>query len=314
MKSKTRSEYLPWLIGGVAFLTVLVVFALYAHAHLGGNRAQQLASKNRRLDLIGRMQLDLASASEAEKSAVLATTDAGSLMFANQARAATTELVQAQQELRALLAPNGPQSERELLAQFSTAFANLQRLDDELLALAVQNTNLKAYSLLYGPAAETLAEMDTALEQVVARYADGSEGKQVMAMAFRARIGVLRIQVLLSPHIAEENDAKMDQMEASMTREETEIRKHLDGLATMTKLAADIDVVAAGSRFLEYEAIKAKILPLSRENTNDRSLTLSLTQKRSAMILCLDVLNALKQAVLEEPIAEVSYGRAAKPR
>jgi hypothetical protein len=312
MKAKASSEYLPWLIGGMAFLTVLLVFGWYAHQ--GGNTAQQLASKATRIDLVERMQLDLASASEAEKSAVLATTDADSLTFANQARAATAEVVQERQELGTLLVTGGSQRERDLLAQFTAAFGDLQRVDHEVLALAVKNTNLKAYALLFGPAAETLAKMDAALDHLVATYADSTDGKQVMDMAFRARIGVLRIQTLLAPHIAEENDAKMDQMEASMTSEETQIRTDLDGLAAIAKLAGDADLVAAKSRFVQYQEIKARILPLSRENTNVRSLTLSLNQKRKAISLCLDALNAVRQAMLDEPIAGVTYGRAAKPR
>ena len=59
---------------------------------------------------------------------------------------------------------------------------------------------------------------------------------------------------------------------------------------------------------------RRRILALSLENTNVRSLALSLNQKRKAMILCLDALNALKEAVLEEPIAGVTYGRPPNPR
>ncbi len=43
-------------------------------------------------------------------------------------------------------------------------------------------------------------------------------------------------------------------------------------------------------------------------------LALSLNQKRKAMILCLDALNTLRQAILEEPIAGVTYGRPPSPR
>jgi hypothetical protein len=44
-------------------------------------------------------------------------------------------------------------------------------------------------------------------------------------------------------------------------------------------------------------------------------LALSLNQKRQAMVLCLDALNALKQEILGEPIAGVTaYGRLPKPR
>jgi hypothetical protein len=135
-----------------------------------------------------------------------------------------------------------------------------------------------------------------------------------MVMAFSARLGVLRIQALLAPHIAEESDEKMDRMEASIGKEELQVRKDLDGLTPLAKPAGDGDLAAATSQFARYEEIKARILALSRENTNVRSLTLSLSQKRNAMALCLDSLNALKMAILDEPIAGVTYGRVPKPR
>jgi hypothetical protein len=135
-----------------------------------------------------------------------------------------------------------------------------------------------------------------------------------MLLAFGARIGVLRIQALLAPHIAEESDAKMDQLEATMVGEELQVRKDLDGLAALPGLEKDADLATAASRFARYGELKARILALSRENTNVRSLALSLNQKRKAMVLCLDALNALKGAILEEPITGVTYGRPPIPR
>ena len=80
--SRTADLPWPWLVGG----TVLLAFLLHFRQESGP--AQQLTSKASRVDLVGRMQLDLASASEAEKSAVLAITDQDSQTFADQARAA----------------------------------------------------------------------------------------------------------------------------------------------------------------------------------------------------------------------------------
>jgi hypothetical protein len=82
----------------------------------------------------------------------------------------------------------------------------------------------------------------------------------------------------------------------------------------LAKPKGDADVVAAVSQFSRYEELKAQILALSRENTNVRSLALSLNQKRKAMTVCLDALGALKEAILQEPIAGVTYGRPEKPR
>jgi len=153
------------------------------------NPAQALALKASRVDLVGRMQLDLASASEAEKSAVLAITDQDSQTYADQARAATAQVVQEQHDLSALLANGGSPPEQDLLNQFSKVFADLQGVDSEVLALAVKNTNLKAYSLLFGPAADTQAQMDAALARLVTKYADSADAKQVLPLAYGARLG-----------------------------------------------------------------------------------------------------------------------------
>lgn len=305
-------EMLLWFVAGVAILASLMLVVW--HFRSEASPARELAFKASRVDLVERIQLALASASEAEKSAVLATTDQDSRTLADQARAATAEVERERQELGRLLATGGTQRERDLLAQFTETFGNLRRIDDEVLQLAVKNTNLKAYALSFGPAAETLSEMDAALSRVVAKRAASPEAKRMMLLAFGARIAVLRIQALLAPHIAEESDANMDRLEASMAGEEQQVRKDLDGLAALPALHGDADLATAASSFVRYSELKAKILALSRENTNVRSLALSLNQKRKALFLSGDVLNALRQAVLEEPIAGVDYGRPPNPR
>jgi hypothetical protein len=302
----------PWTVAGVVFL-VLVVFLMWQFRR-ETDSTKELAFKANRVDIVGRMELALASASEAEKSAVLAITDQDSQTLADQARAATAEVERERQELGKLLATGGTKGEQDLLSRFSEAFGDLRRIDEEVLRLAVRNSNLKAFALAFGPAADTLTELDTALSRVAAKRAGAPGAMQVLRLASDARIGLLRIQVLLAPHIAEESDAKMDQMEASMTREWTKVREDLDGLAALPGLKGDADLATAASTFARYGELKAQILALSRENTNVRSLALSLNQKRKAMTVSLDALNALRQAILDEPIAGVDYGRPPHPR
>ena len=311
-RDKRGGENLPWLLGGVVFAALLLV--LLVHFRQETNPAQQLAAKADRVDAISRMQLGLAAASEAEKSAVLAITDEDSQTFANQSRTVTADVERDLRDFGMSFTAGGTQHEKELLTRFSESFQNLKAIDEQVLTLAVKNTNLKAYSLLFGEATKTLEEMDAALSRVIAKYADSTEAKRVMTMAFDARIGVLKIQTQLAPHIAEESDDKMDQMEVPMRKEETQIRMDLASLASTAKLKGDADLVAASLQFAHYEEIKTRILALSRENTNVHSLALSLTQKRNALALSLDALNALKVAILDEPIAGITYGRPPKPR
>jgi hypothetical protein len=299
----TRKDAI-WALAGAAIFAALFLLIW----HFRQDPAQVIASKAARVDLVGRMQAGLSAASEAEKSAVLAVNDPDSQAFADQARAATAEVERARTELEKLTSEGAP-VERQQLAQFSEAFARLRMIDDQVLDLAVRNTNVKAYGLAFGPAADTLDELDAALSRVAARKGSTPDSTQVLRLASGARIAVLRIQSLLAPHIAEESDAKMSALEARMTKEEAGVRGDLAALAALPALAGDADLQTAASRFARYVELKARILALSRENTNVQSLALSLNQKRKAMVECLAALGSLKQAILEEPIPGVPYGR-----
>jgi len=212
-----------------------------------------------------------------------------------------------------LLAPAGMERERALLEAFARDFARLRKVDEEILALAVKNTNVKAYALAYGPVAEHLEALDAALSRLGEQGARGPEAMATCRLAAGARIAALRLRVLLPPHIAEESPEKMDRLEAAMAAEERQATLDLEQLAARPSLAGDPDLALARARLASFLELKARILALSRENTNVASLALSLNQQRKAMAVCVEALGALQQAVLEEPIAGVAYGRSPNP-
>jgi hypothetical protein len=300
MSLKPSIEDLLWMsTGAVALLAVMLVVLHFQNKQ---NPAAQLASKAQRVELVGRMQLALASAAEAEKSAVLAVTDADSQMFADQVSTATAEVDRERGELSERLTITGTQGEKDLLAQFTEAFAELQQIDKDLLALAVKNTNLKASSLAFGPAAAAVKEMDAALARLP------GDDVNILRLADNARIAAWRLLTLIPPHIAEESDAKMDEMETQMADEDRQVRQSLDALATLPVFADNADLKTAAASYARFSEAKAQIFKLSRENTNVRSLSISLNQKRKVTLVCQAALSALQQAISEEPIAGVTYG------
>ena len=303
-----------WMAAGATML--LAVILLVLHFREPQNPAEQLARRAKRVELVEQIRLSVAVASEAEKSAVMAITDEDSRTYADQARTATAKVDQGSRELEQLLEPGSSKNEKDLLAQFSNAFAEFQRIDKDLLELAVRNTNLKAYSLAFGPAAAALKEMDAALAAVVATQASSSSGDKlnVVQLADGSRIAALRLLTLLPPHIAEESDQKMDEIEAVMTKEDQTVRQNMDGLATLPSVSANRDLTTATACYARFTEFKTQILKLSRENTNVRSLTISLNQKRRVMLVCQDALAALEQAIQEEPIAGLSIRTTVSPR
>jgi hypothetical protein len=295
-----------WIAAGTVVLVGVMLVALRFHKE--DTLAAQVAFKTRRVEAIDRIRLDLATSSEAEKSAVMAITDQESQNFADRARAASAAVDDERIELERLVGQSGTRNETELLSQFSRAFAECQRIDSELLGLAVKNTNLKAYSLDFGPAAEALREMDGALSRMIAEYATSGapEAKQVMLFASGAQSGALRIQSLLPPHISEESDPKMDQLETLMAKEDFEVRKELAGLHSVLGPGGSSDLRTADAGYARFSDIRKEVLQLSRQNTNVRSLTISLNQKRAAVLMCQDALAALEKAVREEPVSDAT--------
>jgi predicted transcriptional regulator len=309
---KPNTENALWMTAGAVILILL--FLVVFHFYQKQNPAEQLAFKASRVDLVSRMRLALASASEAEKSAVLAITDHDSQTFADQARKSSVDVEQARRELEQLLNRGGIKSEKDLLNQFSDLFAEFQRIDNELLNLAIKNTNIKAYSLAYGPAAAAISEMHATLSNLIVSTVNSPEERQVMNLAYGTETSALRIQTLIPPHIAEESDRKMDELESLMSREDKRIHRNLDELRGLAKLSQNPNLAAAVSSYARFNKVRTQILALSRENTNVKSLSISFNQKRKVMLLCQDALNKLQQAILEEPIAGVTYGQPAKPR
>ncbi len=267
-----------------AFMIALSGLALW---YLG--RGEHLESAfvrgSQKAQLVSRMRADLYAAAEAEKSAVMAETDEASQDNAKRAQAAADQVAAALKEFKAM--PAGNTEETDLLRRFEEAFAEYCKVDEEVLALAVQNSNLKAFALSFGPASEALVKMEQALRPVIDAGAKGGKAAAAALSASRALTGAWRIQALHAPHITEKTDARMDELEQHMAAADNEVRADLGGLGA-----------AGGPALVAYERFQtatAEIVRLSRLNTNVRSLDLSLGRKVKVLAVCTQALDALKE-------------------
>jgi hypothetical protein len=299
-----------WIAAGGAIFAVILLAAVVLRRDQGVVR--QLTVKANKIDLVTEMRASLAAASEAEKSALLASSDEGSKVYADASRAATTDVEQRRTELAALL-KDASTEERDLLDEFSKAFGDFRRIDDELLTLAIKNSNVKATRLAFGPAATAVDEMDGALSRLVEKSAGSPNAAAIARLALGAQSAALRIETLLAPHIAEETDAKMDELEATMAKQDEAVRAALAELSKLAELRDDRDLAIASSAYARFGDVRAEILKLSRENTNVRSASISLREKRKVVTLCEGALAALEQAILAEPPTGTDYGRFGRP-
>jgi len=232
-----------------------------------------------------------------EKNAVMALTDEESREFADQSLAASAVVEQNQKQLNSLIDAAPMQDERNLAIEFNTCWTELRKLDQVILELAVQNTNLKAASLSRVKGAEAMQRFEHALNDVMKSYSGTRNEGRVARLIFSAITAGLKIHNLHSFHIAEASDEKMDQIETQMKTEENEASKSLDELASIVGEKNRHVLLQAKTAFSEFMEVTAEVIKLSRQNSNIKSLELSLGKTRKVTAQCDEILAAFQEAV-----------------
>lgn len=292
-----------WVFGllGVAVLAVLLYF-------VGGSRQglrveELLATQVRKGQVVAQMRIDLLTAVEAEKNVLLAGTVQAAGDFADKARKASDAVEKGRVELEAISRRDDIAPQAELLAQFSKAWAEFRTIDAVLLELAVQKTNDQAARLSATRGLDLLLSFQKALETAMLRGpqgAAGATGSQFLpTQCFKAYAGAATVLGLQAPHIAEAADANMDALEARIAAAAAQTRAALDTAQTAASGSAKAEIEQARAVFAEFMAVNAKVIALSRINSDVKSLALSMERKRMVAASCLDTLGALQDSVNE---------------
>ena len=131
-----------------------------------------------------------------------------------------------------------------------------------------------------------------------------------MRLADAARIATWRLQSALAPHIAEESDPKMTAMETEMQTQDAAVQQSLDKLDILGEAALKSDLQVARSSYARFSELRTQIVKLSRENTNVRSLALSLNEGQAAATACRDALIELQEAIRREASPQMPLPKA----
>ena len=224
----------------------------------------------------------------------MADTNQASAAFAHDAELAMQGVQTDVAALGPVLTSLGYSNESRLLQEFSTAAAEYRALDETILGLAVENTNLKAQRLSFGAAQEAADEFAKELDAVKTPVA--SDTWHVAAVAATA---VARVRDPGAPGPAHRRGRGCQDVR---TRE-TDGRRRAGG----TECARDAgharprpDAAARDCRRGRLRSIhghELEIVRLSPRNSNVRSLALSLGQKRILTAKGEETLRALRDAL-----------------
>ena len=273
----------------------LLLFTLGAAAGCDVNTALEHQAEARRL--AASVLIEFTKAADASNRAVMADTDEASVAFAREAEQATQAAQKNTDALGPRLRDLGYSDESRLLEQFVTRFAEYRAMDRRILDFAVENTNLKAQRLSFGPAQEAADTFRDSLAAVVPSV-PAKDKWQAEALVARAVETVREIQVLQAPHIADADDAVMTRMEQRMGTSEAAARSAVETLAPPRPARVPATAGRGYSRPGRSSWTSTRrSSPSPAATRNVRSLALALDQKRTLTAACSESLHALQDAL-----------------
>lgn len=294
-----------WRLGALFFV---VIAAIGCRPDV--NAVLESVSEARRVT--DELLVQFTTAADAANRAVMSETDEGSAAFAREAKQASDAVQRDVDELRPILKSLNYSAEMGLLDEFSGRYAKYHELDQRILDLAVENTNLKAQRLAFGAGQQAADAFREALSQAMASPAQ-AERWHAEALAATALSALREIQVLQGPHIANADEAGMTRQEAQMAASEKAARAALESLAPLLPSSARAGVAAARTALDQFMQVNAQVVALSRRNTNVRSLALSLDQKRELISACQESLRALRAALSKRGFTGTRRSRRDEP-
>jgi hypothetical protein len=285
-------------MNGTAFVKRSLLYPLagiVAVASACGDVNTALQRQSEARHLVADLHVQFARAADASNRAVMANTDEAAEAAARDAEHATAAVRQEMATLHTRLSELNYTDEARELESFAATFGAYETLDRQILDLVVEQSNLKAQRLAFGPASEAADAMRAALDGLT--LASGAQAWRVKALAAEAVASVREIQAIQSPHIADADDALMDAREKRMAEAERRARQSLDELAGVVAPAARPKLETANGAFTQFLVVNKELVTLSRRNTNVRSLALSLNEKRALVSRCEASLLKLREAL-----------------
>jgi hypothetical protein len=283
------------LLSGVGLSAVVALLAFACRSTPDAAFTQLVDARRLAADL--RVQFNKAAA--ASDRAVMADTDEESIAVAHEAEQTTDRVREDAAALASRLSGLAYSKEVDLLNTFDNQFKEYSALDHDILELAVENTNLKAQRLSFGPSRAAADAFRDALEAVTASVPQ-EERCQVEPLVAKGVVAVREIQVLQAPHIAESDDEAMTRMETQMRDLQSTASGVLETLGHRVDEKARPHLSAASDALTRFKDVSAQIVTLSRRNSNVRSLELSLRKKPALTGACDDSLRSLQEVLATE--------------
>ena len=277
-------------------LTAILIVTVVGVAWVGVNRLGTLnaAVQNmvdhtlRKVTLTSQLRADLLLAVRQQKNCVLSPDDKASSEFAKASEAAMLSAEKQLLELQNLGASQKRDDEAAALTEMANQFRQFTAMNKECLDLGVQNTTSKANDLhrdevkvaveqILALTDRMIGEEQREPEQELPRKAAGAGGSRRAAQAYIVAKTALLLQATLKQHIetlaTTPEFARLDRLVPEVLGQ---LKQQFDELTPLVPQEDAALLLGARSGLNALTAAQAKIIPLSRLDTNNKAAEISL--------------------------------------
>ncbi len=286
-----------------------VVIAVVGYYQLGAVTARlrhMVEVTAKEADLCSRVRLEMQAALRYERAAILSLEDDESRRFADQAEQASRQTSQLLPRLAALIDAQAVAEDRQALDEATRQWDVFLGRQKEVLELARKNTTVKSEGIAYGKLFDKVSAAEEAMDSLLsvaeresAEALAAKDAAKVAAAEKRGRQAQRALALLLDfnrhldKHIATHTDKEMALLDARLEALSRDLDARLAALAG----GADDKARAAAERaiadFNEVKSLAAQVQKLSHEDSNYKSIKLTLGPSHLAIQGCLDALGKL---------------------
>ena len=282
---------------GCAIVLSIVFYGIVSHYFSVRSNTAAVTTLAEKKKILLQMRFDLLKSVEMEKNAVMAITDEESKEYATLSRNASASVEKSFAEFNTLKTSLSNPGDEKTLLEFSSCWQELHAIDQIILESAIQNANIKATHLSNEKGSELIDLLEKQLEIIRQQNIDTPHQEEIGALLYHIMLSTTKIHSLHSPHISEAHTESMEKIELQIKTEESKVLQGFEQLMEITLPQTRQPVDTAKQQFLQFAELTAKVIELSRQNSNITSLTLSLGKKRILAAQCDEILVQLIDAI-----------------
>lgn len=289
-------------------LTLILMSSILALAYASFNRlsvvneqVQQLVDRTiQKGSLLSDLQVTFLASIRAQKNAILSPDDEQSKQNSTLSRDAFAEARKSLEKLKEFITVDRIEGQVAAVEALTKAMDAAEKINNEVLDLAVQNSNIKARAILTG-------DIQRQIEILSARFQSWTE--QVMAkekieptdlVRLKKTYEILRSLLELPGNIVKHIESSGEE---EMSAQERKIAEHQDLILQGLTIASAGDaasLVESRGALIDMKSQYSKLFQLSRLDTNNRSVNISLTLSKAAGDECAKRIGELEKLLDDE--------------